>query len=386
MKRHTTSPRRDWQRKVESVGLIYHTLAPAAASAGVDGAQPYWDESAYYEFTAQEVDALEAATERLQEMCLAAGQFIIDKNRFADLKIPSKAVDAIKKTWNEEPPALYGRFDLAYDGSTIKLLEYNADTPTALVEAAIAQWYWLQDCFPQADQFNSIHEKLIAKWKDLKDYVADPVYFAHLDNDEDAMTVTYLRDTAEQAGICTASILMCDIGWDEEKWRFLDMENRPMETIFKLYPWEMMLAEEFGQYALDFMHRVQWIEPIWKMLFSNKGLLAILWEMYPNDPLLLPAYLDGSRELKDYVRKPLLGREGANILLMKDGERQQTYGQYGAEGFVYQAIAPIPNLEGNYPVLGSWIIADQGAVGMGIRESNTPVTTNTSRFVPHLFR
>jgi len=384
MKRQKIAPRADWQKKVESVGLTYHTLAPGTAPDG--GALPYWDESAYYEFTAAEVDALEAATERLQEMCLAAGQFIIDNHRFADLKIPPQAVDAITKTWNDEPPALYGRFDLAFDGRAIKLLEYNADTPTALVEASVAQWFWLQDLFPQADQFNSIHEKLIAKWKDLKSYVAETVYFAHLDNEEDAMTVTYLRDTAEQAGIASASVLMSDIGWDEQKWRFLDLEGNPMETIFKLYPWEMMLAEQFSQYALDFMHKVQWIEPIWKMMFSNKGLLAVLWEMYPNDPLLLPAYLDGPRDLKDYVRKPLLGREGANILLVKDGEKQQTYGQYGAEGFVYQAAAPIPCLDGNYPVLGSWIIADQGAAGMGVRESDTPVTTNTSRFVPHLFR
>ena len=181
MKRHQIAPRADWQQKVESVGLTYHTL-PAGASP--DGAaKPYWNESAYYEFTAVEVDALEAATDHLQEMCLAAGQFIIDHNRFADLKIPQKAVDQIVKTWNDEPPALYGRFDLAFDGRAIKLLEYNADTPTALVEAAVAQWFWLQDLFPHDDQFNSIHEKLIAKWKDLKSYVADTVYFAHLDND-----------------------------------------------------------------------------------------------------------------------------------------------------------------------------------------------------------
>jgi glutathionylspermidine synthase len=379
MHRHTVSPRKRWEEKVESAGLLYHSI-------DASGSRPYWNESAYYEFDAREVDRLEAATDRLQEMCLAAGQFIIDNHRFSDLKIPAAAVDAITKTWNEEPPALYGRFDLAYDGEQIKLLEYNADTPTALLEAAVVQWYWLQDCFPDADQFNSIHEKLIAKWKDLKDYVDQPVYFAHLGSQEDTMTVTYLRDTAEQADLKTEGILMADIGWHETGFQFVDREERPMKTIFKLYPWETMLAEPFGPMALDFMHKTQWIEPIWKMLFSNKGLLAILWEMYPGDQLLLPAYLDGPRDLSDYVRKPLLGREGANVMLVRAGETQHTYGPYGGEGFVYQGMAPIPNLDGNYPVLGSWIIADQGPAGMGIRESDTLVTTNTSRFVPHLFR
>jgi glutathionylspermidine synthase len=376
MRRNTVSPRKDWQERVESVGLLYHTL---------DDGRPYWNESAYYEFSSAEVDAIELATGKLQEMCLAAGQFIIDNNRFADLKIPANAVDAIRRAWNEEPPALYGRFDLAYNGHDIKLLEYNADTPTALVEAAVAQWYWLQDCFPHADQFNSIHEKLLAKWKDLKPYVTEPVYFAHVDTDEDTMTITYLRDTAEQAGVKTADILMSDIGWHESKFEFVDMEDRPVHSIFKLYPWELMLAEEFGQMALDFMHKTQWIEPIWKMMFSNKGLLAILWEMYPGNEYLLPAYLNGPRDMVDYVRKPLLSREGANIALVKDGEKTQTYGQYGSEGFVYQAVADIPCMQGNYPILGSWMI-DQDPAGMGIRESDGPVTTNMSRFVPHLFR
>jgi glutathionylspermidine synthase len=134
------------------------------------------------------------------------------------------------------------------------------------------------------------------------------------------------------------------------------------------------------------MDKTQWMEPIWKMMFSNKGLLAILWEMYPGNELLLPAYLDGPREMKDYVRKPLLGREGANVQVIRQGEKEQSYGRYGEEGWVYQALAPIPCMDGHYPVLGSWMIADLGAAGMGIRESDTIITTNRSRFVPHLFR
>ncbi len=378
MQRHTITPRDDWQKKVEKVGLVFHTLD--------DGSGSYWDESAYYEFTAAEVDRLEAASEKLQEMCLAAGQYIIDHKRFADLKIPAEAVPQILKTWNDEPPALYGRFDLAYDGNQIKLLEYNADTPTALVEAAVAQWYWLEDQFPKADQWNSIHEKLIAKWKDLKDYVTQPVSFAYVPTTEDEFTVGYLRDTAEQAGLKTQALKMSDIGFDHNTFTFVDLEGKPIKSIFKLYPWEWMLKEQFGARALDFMDKTQWMEPIWKMMFSNKGLLAILWEMYPGNELLLPAYLDGPREMKDYVRKPLLGREGANVQVIRQGEKEQSYGRYGEEGWVYQALAPIACMDGHYPVLGSWMIADQGAAGMGIRESDTIITTNRSRFVPHLFR
>ncbi len=378
MERHRITPRADWKQKVEKVGLVYHTLD--------DGSGNYWDESVYYEFTAAEVDRLEAASSRLQGMCLEAGQYIIDHNRWNDLKIPVEAIQQIKKTWNDEPPALYGRFDLAYEGRAIKLLEYNADTPTALLESAVVQWYWLQDCFPAADQWNSIHEKLVAKWKDLKDYVTEPVSFGYSPSLEDEFTVGYLRDTAEQAGLKTQALKMSDIGFDHNTFTFVDLNNQPIKTIFKLYPWEWLLKEEFGARALDFMDKTQWIEPIWKMMFSNKGLLAILWEMYPGDELLLPAYLDGPRELTDYARKPLLGREGANVQIIRHGEKEQNYGPYGAEGFVYQALAPIPSLDGAYPVLGSWMIADQGPAGMGIRESDSIITNNRSRFVPHLFR
>ncbi|MBM4264078.1 MAG: glutathionylspermidine synthase family protein [Deltaproteobacteria bacterium] len=158
MKRVSTAPRPDWQQKVEALGLIYHHT----------GDQPYWNEAAYYSFETKEIDRIELATNELHEMCLQAAQHIIDKNRFDELAIPPQAVPIIKQAWEDEPPALYGRFDLAYDGDHLKLLEYNADTPTALLEAAVVQWHWLEERFPGADQFNSIHEKLLAKWQELR--------------------------------------------------------------------------------------------------------------------------------------------------------------------------------------------------------------------------
>ena len=376
MRRHTIAPRQGWKEIVAETGLTYNTLA--------DGT-PYWDESAYWEFSSAEVDRIEAASNEIYRLALAAGDHILQKNRLEEMKIPAAAAARIREMWQMEPPALYSRLDLAYDGRQIKLLEYNADTPTALVEAAVTQWYWLQECFPKADQFNSLHEKLVAKWRDLVPYLKQPVYFGHDGSDEDFMTISYLRDTAEQAGLKTADILMPDIGFNQSTFTFVGLDEQPIQTLFKLYPWEMLLKEEFGQAALDFMHKTQWIEPIWKMMFSNKGLLAILWEMHPNHELLLPAYLDGPRDLRDYVRKPLLSREGANIQIVQGGEKTQTYGPYGEEGFVFQALAPIADFGGKRPVLGSWMI-DQDPAGMGIREADGPITNNLSRFVPHLFR
>jgi glutathionylspermidine synthase len=392
MQRVSINPRTDWQQKVESVGLTFHTL---------ENGTPYWDESAAYQFTAAEIDTLEAAGNQLQEMCLAAAQHIIDEKRYAELDIPASAVEAIEWAWNNEPPALYGRFDLSWAGATSgqapKLLEYNADTPTALLEAAVVQWHWLEDMphslvSSKPDQFNSIHEKLIAKWRDVDPYLSKPIYFAALDNadnPEDQLTVTYLRDTAQQANLDTRQLSMHDIGWNDAQQTFMDLDDHPIFSIFKLYPWEAMLQEEFGPHALSTYTAVRWIEPIWKMLLSNKGILPILWQLYPNHELLLEAHFadDASTPstMSSYVRKPLISREGANITLVRDNATVvATEGPYNGRQIV-QALAPPAIFDNRHTVLGLWMI-DQACCGMGIRESFSPITGNLSSFVPHFFK
>jgi glutathionylspermidine synthase len=177
-----------------------------------------------------------------------------------------------------------------------------------------------------------------------------------------------------------------------------------MNTLFKLYPWEWLLKEPFGVHALETMPPASalqeygprkdrrawgsmlWIEPIWKMMWSNKALLAILWELNPGHELLLPAYLDGPHDMKSYVRKPVLGREGAGIAVVRDGTVVEgTLTGESADGYVYQQLASMATAAGNTAVFGSWLIDGEPA-GMGIRESTGLVTNNTSRFVPHLFK
>jgi len=376
MQRLSLTPRPHWQREADRLGFVYHT----------PGGQIYWDESACYRFTSREIDTIEAATADLQDLCLKAAQHVLDNNRFAEFRIPPAAIPLIRRTWEEEPPSIYGRFDLSYDGvNPPRLLEYNANTPTALLEASIVQWYWRREVMPATDQFNSIHEKLISQWGDIKPYLKDGrLCFTSMPNDEDAMTATYLRDTAQQAGIETASLFVRDIGWNAARREFRDLQDNRIHSIFALYPWEWLLAD-FGDAILETYGETLWIEPIWKMLWSNKALLAVLWELFPNHPNLLEAHLDGPRSLREYIRKPLLSREGENITRHAlDGETS-TPGTYGDEGFVWQALAPPATFDDKWPIIGSWVITDRGPAGIGIRESDGPVTGNLSRFVPHYF-
>ncbi|MFI6371896.1 glutathionylspermidine synthase family protein [Streptomyces sp. NPDC050546] len=391
MERHTTEPRPGWQQTVEEQGLIYPlTRYPD------DSLRPYWDESAYYVFTLPEIEALEEVVEELHRMCLAAAAHIVAEDRFADLGITDPRVArAVAESWHRraELPSLYGRFDLRYDGTgPAKLLEYNADTPTSLVEAASPQWFWMEERFPGADQWNSLHERLIDAWKKQAALLppGSPLYFAYSSADElgeDMMTVAYLKETAEQAGLATDWIAMEEIGWDRLSGRFVDNRLRFIRSAFKLYPWEWLTTDRFAAHVLDTLDNgggtgsTLWIEPAWKMLLSNKALLAILWELYPDHPNLLPAHLDGPRDLPahGWVAKPLLGREGAGVTIHAPG----TDPFVRDEPCVYQQLAPLPDFDGNRVVLGAWVVENESA-GLGIRESSGLITDEYARFLPHV--
>ncbi|WP_329076494.1 glutathionylspermidine synthase family protein [Streptomyces niveus] len=391
MERRTIEPRPGWQRTVEEQGLVYPLTRYPDGSL-----RPYWDESAYYVFSLPEVEALEVVVEELHAMCLAAAEHIVKNDRFADLGITDGRLAAlVAESWQrrDELPSIYGRFDLRYDGTgPAKMLEYNADTPTSLVEAASPQWFWMEERFPGADQWNSLHERLVEAWRRQAHLLPQgPLHFAHSDGDElgeDLMTVAYLRETAQQAGIDTEALSVEQIGWDKLTGRFVDERLRFIRSCFKLYPWEWLTTDRFGPQVLDTLDNgggtgsTCWIEPAWKMLLSNKALLAILWELNPGHPNLLPAYLDGPRELAltgGYVSKPLLGREGAGVTVHEPGHAPVVR----QEACCYQALAPLPDFDGNRVVLGAWVVENESA-GLGIRESSGLITDEYARFLPHV--
>jgi glutathionylspermidine synthase len=373
MRREECVPRPDWPRKVEELGFGFHSLG------GV-----YWDERACYRFTEGEIDVLEAATAELHARCLEAVDRVVARREFERFRIPGAFHELVERSWKDEDATLFGRFDLAWNGDGApKMLEYNADTPTALLEASVVQWQWLQDVRPQADQFNSLHEKLIERWQEMRARLpADGrVYFAaDLASEEDQGNLDYLRDTAVQAGIDAIAIDIADLGWDGA--RFVDLDARTVGALFKLYPWEWMVREEFGAHLLKRAMTV--VEPAWKMLLSNKAILPVLWEMFPDHPNLLAASFEPGRFSSDYVKKPLYSREGANVSIHAEGATVEVPGEYGEEGYVWQAYHPLPRFGTNHCVIGSWIVGSQAA-GIGIREDDSPVTRNTSRFVPHYF-
>jgi glutathionylspermidine synthase len=382
MRRIVCPERDDWRQTAEACGFDFHTI---------DG-ERYWDERGYYAFTLEQIErAIEGPTGEIDAMCLElVGRAIADERHLERLKIPEAFWPLISESWERDENSLYGRLDLSFDGrGPAKLLEYNADTPTSIFESAVFQWTWLEQAIERriipndADQYNSIHERLIGTWNKLA--AGRHLHLTGMmQNDEDAGTLAYLADTAVQAGLAATMIAIENIGWRDEG-GFVDLDNRDIDLVFKLYPWEWMFRDAFGarlRYA-----STRWIEPPWKAVLSNKGILPLLWEMFPGHPNLLPAYFEDDPRAAElgasYVRKPIYSREGANVALISDGSAiAEQQGPYGAEGFVRQALATPHNFSGQYPVLGSWLV-DHTPCGLSVREDETPITGNTSRFLPH---
>ena len=383
MQRIDITPRPNWRRTAEEHGFAFHSPR----------GETYWDESAYWRFTLADIEnGLEAPAAELEQMCFDVVERAMRDQRVMErLHIPQASWDYIAATWRNREKNLYGRMDLCFSGhGPAKLYEYNADTPTALYEAAVFQWVWLEEqkaagrLPDEADQFNSIHEQLINAFRRMG--LKSPLHLAsQRGHQEDRGTVEYLADCARQAGLTTELMAIEDIGIADTG-VFTDLQDRPIANLFKLYPWEWLLREDFARHIPR--ARCAFIEPAWKSVLSNKGLLALLWEMFPGHPNLLPSYFEGDAKAADlgssYVRKPLYSREGANIELVGagGGGGLKTAGPYGREGHILQAYHPLPEHRGNRAVCGVWLVASE-PVGLGLREEKSLVTTDAARFVPH---
>lgn len=369
----TNPPRPDWRAQVEAAGLVWHGA----------GSSPYWTEDQHLVLTLKAAETLEDAASELHALCLEACEEIVKRGWWNRLAIPEAAIGLVQTSWMASDFSLYGRFDLAWDGTgQPKLLEYNADTPTSLLEAAVIQWQWLEAIAPESDQLNSLHEALVERWKSIPEAT---VHFACAwENSEDRQTIAYLAETAEQAGKSVELMDMAEIGFSEGGY-FTDPHERVIEKLFKLYPWEWMTEEPF--FAEIGQERARFIEPAWKMMLSNKGLLPILWELNPGHPLLLPAYAS-QQELQAHgisfwAEKPFFGREGAGVSLVDRGKQIATGGAgHHREPAVYQKHASLFSANGQHFVWGLWMIGDK-CRGLSARGDSSPITGNLSRFFPH---
>ncbi|WP_230631402.1 glutathionylspermidine synthase family protein [Sphingomonas sp. Leaf37] len=384
MERVVTGERPGWEDTAAAMGFTFHHM---------DGAR-YWDERAYYRFTLDEVEqGIEAPSGELHAMCLDLVAEVVGSEALMHrLAIPDAMRDVVAASWRAGAPSLYGRFDFSFDGSgPAKLLEYNADTPTSIYETALFQWQWLEDRIAdgtlpaEADQYNRLHDALVARFGALFT-PGSLLHFASVpDFVEDRQTVRYLEDAARQAGLEPSFVGIEGIGADAEG-QLVDEDDVLIAALFKLYPWEDMLREPYAKHLAG--AKTLFLEPAWKAILSNKGILPLLWQRHEGHPNLLPAaFADDAAAVAAigarHVRKPLFSREGADIAIT-DGPESVSgpEGGYGEEGWIVQALSPLPVFDGQHAVVGSWIVGDE-AVALSIREDDGPITRDLARYVPH---
>ncbi|HWT11067.1 MAG TPA: glutathionylspermidine synthase family protein [Roseomonas sp.] len=368
--------------RAEALGFSFHSPE----------GREYWARDACYVLTPEAIAAMEAAARELNGMIAAVVDRIVARGDYDAFGFTPRLAALVEASHRAREPSLYGRFDFRLDpGGAIKLFEFNAETPAALLEAATVQLAWFEEAppgpmtRPGTDQWNAIDDALVARWPQLG--LPRRIHFAaERDREDEIAQVAYLMATARAAGHDAAFLPVDDISWQDGT-GFVTPEGAPLAACFKLYPWDWLDIEEGGR--LLPLGRTRWIEPARRMLPASKAILVTLWEMFPRHPLLLPASLDRAAIDGPAIGKPALGLEGWGMTV--DGTARDESTEI-AEGLppsptIWQQWAPLPGHATPtglaYPVMGVWMIGDEPA-GLGIREGDDRVTTFEDRFVPHV--
>jgi len=354
-----------------------------------------WNESSYYSFNLEQIEKhIEAPAQELEDMCLqVVDRAVKTESVLNRLGIPEHFWDYLANSWKDGEKNLLGRMDFSYNSDQpIKLLEYNADTPTTLYESAVFQWEWLEQAKEQklidanCDQLNDIHDSIISSFSKL-DISTLTHFTCNKDIEDDKGTLDYIEECANEAGIETKFVAISDIGLDDQG-LLTDLDDKIITRLFKMYPWEWIMDEQFGANVPSC--GATFFEPPWKAILSNKGLMALMWGMFEGHPNLLPAFFEDDPECQkfidggDYVRKPLLSRQGANIQIMQGGQIiSQTDGPYKDQPNIIQGLKRLPEFDGAYPLIGCWLVASR-VQGLCIREDDSLITGTNAQVVPHV--
>ncbi len=375
---------------LESIGFYWHTDA--------DNTSYVADELVLV--SNQEAEAYYEAANELYDMFAEAAEYVIEHNLFHELNIPFNLVDVIKESWeNDVHWHLYGRFDFAggIDGKPIKLIEFNADTPTSLYETAIIQWAMLKaNKMDEDKQFNNVFEAIKENFKRLvvldgdtddfsKYYDGWKILFSSIAGSiEDENTTRFLQVAANEAGFHTDFAYVHEAAFSGEEGIFKGNEN--FEFWFKLIPWENIAIEE-GDLALlltEIIHNQKAIvlNPAYTLLFQSKGIMKILWDLFPNHPLLLETSFEPLKGKKQ-VEKRSFGREGANTIIY-DADMSvmaQVDGEYDNFKPIYQEYAQLPKDAKGESYQAGVFFAYEGC-GLGFRRGGL-ILENFSKFVGH---
>ncbi|CBG39869.1 glutathionylspermidine synthase family protein [Helicobacter mustelae] len=377
------------EKTLEQIGLQWHS----------DEDQTPYISDELIVVSEEEAEAFYEAGNTLYDMFVEAAEYVIEKELFFELDIPNSIIPMIKQSFEEEIHwHLYGRFDFAggLDGKPIKLLEFNADTPTMLYESALVQWALLKaNGLDENKQFNNIHEAIGENFKRMITLGGDTAAFSELyegwkilfssvrGNIEEERTTRFLQEIAQSVGFATAYAPMDAVQFSAEEGVFFEEEN--YEFLFKLIPWENIAIDE-PELALIMQSMMEnkntiFLNPAYTLLFQSKRMLKILWDLFPNHPLLLESSFTPLKSKKQ-VKKTAFGREGANVEILDalGGVIAKNDGIYANHKPIFQEFYELNHQDGFYYQPNVFFAYESCA--LGFRKGGL-VIDNYSKFVSH---
>ncbi len=271
MRRIDAQPHPDWPAHSAALGLAE---------------PPGWGGDAAYILAPEEIDALELAAQRIEDICLDTIGALIAAGPIEAFGLDETAWAMAAESWVRQDKNLIGCIDLSLTAEgTPRLMRYQAVAPQGLLAASVLQAEWRECHRPSDRQFNQIHETLVQAWRHFGLY-GHRLHFLH-DAAEGQPTLAYLRETALQAGIETVLLGAEQLVWNGR--RLLDQGRRPITRLYLQRPWQDLTIASLLRPS-----GVRVIEPAWKSLMESDAFLPWLRRRYPDEAMLGAAPANGT--------------------------------------------------------------------------------------------
>jgi len=281
-----------------------------------------------------------------------------------------------------------GRFDVALTHEGIKVYEYNCDSAADLYECGSVQGRWGRVAMlPGSDAGTALFEQLVRAWQESAVAQAGSTLHVMFDDDvEEAYHAGYMQSAAESAGVrCKPICGLAALSWKDGA--PVDADGEAIRFVWKAWSWETVFdSMRMPQAAkgtptladvLLLQPGVKVWEPLWTCIPSNKAILPVLWDMFPEHPCLLRAEYTISEALRatGYVAKPIVGRCGSNVTIFNPEGKilASSAGHFGNKHMVYQQTCHLPRSVTGGVLLCPWLISGRCA-GMVLRVDKGLIT------------
>ena len=349
---------------------------------------------------------LRRATNELHALFMHATDFVLqDDKLLKNFNIPPSLWPKIHQSWdNRRNQMITGRFDFSVSERGIKAFEYNCDSASCHMECGKVQGKWAAhfDCDDGIDAGDDLYPELVEAWRNSN---VDGVLHIMQDRDlEESYHALFMQSAMDEAGLESKIIHgVSGLSWDADG-DITDADGVKIKWVWKTWAWETALdqiraeceddEDKLANYQpgeahtnaprlVDVLLRpdVMVFEPLWTLIPSNKAILSILWQLFPNHPYLLNCSTALSDELRQrgYVAKPIVGRCGSNISVYDHRNEllKETTGQFEHQDQIYQEFCKLPHL-GGYNVQVSTFSVDGSYAGSAVRVDPSLVVTSQS--------